>query len=140
MNQDRHPHGVNLVPKVLRPKLMLGRAQGIPSEGERAAAWILWLNPSTVTIARYADFCDAHDDGYAVAVWLGLEFEVETEDCELVLTPVVSVSARELALLQNPEVASKLRRSIAQAEAGELKDYGPGHFSDLAAQYGEDEE
>ena len=76
---DRHPHDVNLVPKAQRPKLMLGRAQGIPSEGVKAAAWILWLNPSTVTIARYADFCDAHDDGYAAAALLGLEFEVETE-------------------------------------------------------------
>jgi hypothetical protein len=65
---------------------------------------------------------------------------VETEDCELVLTPVVSVSARELALLQNPEAAKKLRHSIAQAEAGEMKSYQPGHFSELSAQYGDDEE
>ncbi len=65
---------------------------------------------------------------------------VETEDCELVLTPVVSVSARELALLQNPQVADRLRGSIAQAEAGELKDYGPGHFSELADQDGDDED
>jgi hypothetical protein len=63
----------------------------------------------------------------------------QKEDSELVLTPVVSISARELALFQNPEMADKLRRSIAQAEAGELKDYGPGHFSDLADEYGDDE-
>lgn len=53
------------------------------------------------------------------------------DDGELLLTPVVSVSERELALLANPERAERLRQAIAHAEAGELKSFGPGYFTRL---------
>ena len=54
----------------------------------------------------------------------------QSEDGEIILTPVVSISQRELALLRNPEMVAKLRRSIAQAEAGQLKPYNPGSLEE----------
>jgi hypothetical protein len=59
---------------------------------------------------------------------------------ELVLTPVVSISERELALLSNPDAAEKLRRAIKQAETGEIVGFGPGHFSKLVEHMGDDPE
>jgi hypothetical protein len=54
-----------------------------------------------------------------------------SDDGEITLTPVVSVLERELALLSNPEMAARLRRSIAEAEAGQLKPYHPGASDDV---------
>lgn len=45
------------------------------------------------------------------------------DDGEILLTPVVVISERELALLRNPEMSGKLRASIAEAEAGKLIPY-----------------
>jgi hypothetical protein len=45
------------------------------------------------------------------------------ESGDILLTPVVVVTERELALLRNPEMSAKLRASIAEAERGELVPY-----------------
>jgi hypothetical protein len=45
------------------------------------------------------------------------------DDGEILLTPVVVISERELALLRNPEMSGRLRASIAEAEAGKLVPY-----------------
>jgi len=52
------------------------------------------------------------------------------EDGEILLTPIVTVSQRELNLLRNPELSAKLRASIAEAEAGKLTPYNPGPVED----------
>jgi hypothetical protein len=52
------------------------------------------------------------------------------EDGEILLTPIVTVSQRELDLLRNPEMSAKLRTSIAEAEAGKLTPYDPGPVED----------
>jgi hypothetical protein len=52
------------------------------------------------------------------------------EDGEITLTPIVTVSQRELNLLRNPELTAKLRNSIAEAEAGKLTAYDPGPVED----------
>ena len=62
----------------------------------------------------------------------------QLEDGELLLTPVVSVSERELAFLRNPSAVATVRGAIAHAEAGELKSFGQGYFSRLAAELGDD--
>lgn len=64
----------------------------------------------------------------------------ELEDGELLLTPVVSISERELALLRNPAQAHRLRGAIEEAEAGKLTRHAPGHFGRLAANLGADED
>ena len=53
-------------------------------------------------------------------------------DGEITLTPVVTLSQRELNLLRNPELSAKLRNSIAEAEAGKLTPYdlGPVELDD----------
>ena len=48
------------------------------------------------------------------------------DDGEITLTPVVTLSQRELNLLRNPVLTAKLRNSIAEAEAGKLTSYDPG--------------
>ena len=50
------------------------------------------------------------------------------EDGEIVLTPVVSVSSREMAMLRNPTMSRRLRTAIHQAETGKVTRYEPGHF------------
>ncbi len=47
------------------------------------------------------------------------------ESGDILLTPVVVVTERELALLRNPEMSAKLRASIGEAERGELTPYEP---------------
>jgi hypothetical protein len=62
------------------------------------------------------------------------------DDGEIVLTPVVSVSAREMAMLRNPAVSRRLRTAIHQAEAGKVTRYEPGHFTKLVEETGENED
>ncbi len=52
------------------------------------------------------------------------------EDGEIILTPVVSVSARELAMLPNPAMSRRLRSAIRPAAAGKVTRYEPGHFTE----------
>lgn len=47
------------------------------------------------------------------------------DDGEILLVPVVSISARELALLKNPATSRRLRSGIAQAKAGKVRPYEP---------------
>ena len=48
------------------------------------------------------------------------------EDGSILLTPVVSISQRELDFLSNPDLVASVRLGIAQAHAGQLKPYDPG--------------
>ena len=49
---------------------------------------------------------------------------------ELLLTPVVSISERELAMLRNPERMAQLAEGIRQAAAGEVSVYDVGTDED----------
>ncbi|MHB8681782.1 MAG: hypothetical protein ACYDA2_06780 [Acidimicrobiales bacterium] len=62
------------------------------------------------------------------------------EDGDILLTPVVSVSERELAFLSDPEAVAAVRRGIEQSKAGDVKVFPVGHFAELAAQYGPEED
>lgn len=57
-------------------------------------------------------------------------------DGDYLLTPVVSISERELALLRNSRALESLQDGIDQAARGKVVRHGPGHFSDLAASLG----
>jgi hypothetical protein len=60
-------------------------------------------------------------------------FRVTTmPDGSLILTPMVSISERELAMLCNPEALASLREGIDQAARGEVVRYKPGYFTRLA--------
>jgi hypothetical protein len=48
---------------------------------------------------------------------------------ELLLTPLVSISERELAMLKNPEAMASLKEGLDEAANGKVVRYGPGHFS-----------
>jgi hypothetical protein len=48
---------------------------------------------------------------------------------ELLLTPLVSISERELAMLKNPEAMASLKEGLDEAAEGKVVRYGPGHFS-----------
>lgn len=50
---------------------------------------------------------------------------------EYLLTPVVSISERELAVLQDPEMLSRIGEGIEQAGRGNITRYSPGHFTQL---------
>ena len=52
---------------------------------------------------------------------------------ELLLTPVVSISERELAMLKNPEAMASLQKGLDEAATGNVVRHGPGHFSMQAA-------
>jgi len=58
---------------------------------------------------------------------------------DILLTPVVSVSERELAVLRNPEALASLRTGLDQAAAGQGTRYERGHFEKLAEELGLDE-
>jgi hypothetical protein len=67
------------------------------------------------------------------------------EDGTIVMTPVVSLSEREIALLANPGRVESIREGVRQAKAGEVFRYEPDHFAkELAAEgidaYESDEE
>jgi hypothetical protein len=61
------------------------------------------------------------------------------ESGEYLLTPLVSISERELAFLRNPEAVEAVRRGIEQAAVGKVTRYEPGHFAKLVAELGDDE-
>ncbi len=55
---------------------------------------------------------------------------------EYLLSPITSVSARELAMLRNPEAVSSLKAGIDQAAEQNVSHCLPGHFSNLSADLG----
>lgn len=61
-------------------------------------------------------------------------------DGDYLLTPVVSVSERELAMLRNPEATARLERAFGLAGAGKVVRHAPGHFENLAAALGDVDE
>jgi hypothetical protein len=59
---------------------------------------------------------------------------------ELLLTPVVSISERELAMLKDPQAMASLQEGIEDVRAGRVVRFEPGHFSKLAADLDDEEE
>jgi len=57
---------------------------------------------------------------------------------DYLVSPVVSVSERELAVLRSPESMATLQKGLEQAAQGEVVRYGPGHFTKLAEELGPD--
>ena len=57
---------------------------------------------------------------------------------EYLLSPVTSVSIRELAMLRNPEALSSLKIGIDQAAEQKMSRHAPGYFSKLSADLGGD--
>jgi hypothetical protein len=64
----------------------------------------------------------------------------ELPEGELLLTPVVSLSTRELSVLANPERVASIMNGIAEAKEGKVRRYPPGHFAKLAEELGDDED
>jgi len=50
---------------------------------------------------------------------------------EYLLTPIVSISERELAVLKDRDAPNRIEQGIRQAAAGNVVMYEVGHFSDL---------
>jgi hypothetical protein len=50
---------------------------------------------------------------------------------EYLLTPVVSISERELAVLKDREIMNKIEEGVKQAAAGDVVRYEAGFFSQL---------
>jgi hypothetical protein len=69
----------------------------------------------------------------------GRRYRVERqEDGTIVLTPVVSLTERELSILANPERMESIRRGVELAKAGKVVRGEPGEFAKLAAELGID--
>lgn len=67
----------------------------------------------------------------------GRRYRIESNvDGVLVLTPVVSIPEREMEVWRDPVLAERIRRGIAQAEAGQTIDRGD--FSQYLAEEDED--
>ncbi len=60
------------------------------------------------------------------------------EDGEIRLTPVVSLTDRELAVVAQPELVESIRRGVELAHAGKVVRHEPGHFTQLAEKMGID--
>lgn len=63
----------------------------------------------------------------------------ELADGELLLTPVVSLSKRELSVLADPHRVASILAGIAEAKEGRVHRYEPGHWARLAAKLEGDE-
>ncbi len=59
---------------------------------------------------------------------------------DYLVSPVVSVSERELAVLRSPETLASLQQGLDQAARGDVVRYGPGHFTRLAGELGPDDD
>jgi hypothetical protein len=69
----------------------------------------------------------------------GRRYRVEsTSDGVLLLTPVVSIPEREMAVWSDPELAASIRRGVEQAEAGKTVDLGD--FSQYLAEDNDSED
>jgi hypothetical protein len=67
------------------------------------------------------------------------------EDGTIVMTPVVSLTERELAVLARPELVESIRKGIAEVKGGRVSRHEPGYFAKILAEegvdpYGPDEE
>ena len=60
------------------------------------------------------------------------------DDGEILLSPVISVSVREMRVIQNPGRLASLKEGIAEAGRGDVVKFEPGHFSRLAGSLGPD--
>ena len=54
---------------------------------------------------------------------------------ELLLTPLVSISERELAMLKNPEAMASLKEGLDEAAEGKVVRHGAGYFSKRVAEH-----
>jgi hypothetical protein len=76
----------------------------------------------------------------------GARYRVQRlEDGTIVMTPVVSLTERELAVLARPELVEDIRRGVAEVQAGRFTRHEPGAFAKILAEegidpYGPDEE
>lgn len=61
-------------------------------------------------------------------------------DGSFTLTPVVSISQRELDFLSDPEAVAGVRHGLEDMVAGRVTRYSSGHFQKLAAELGPDED
>ena len=52
---------------------------------------------------------------------------------ELLLTPMVSISERELTMLKNPESMASLKEGLDEAASGRVVRYEAGHFTQRVA-------
>lgn len=69
----------------------------------------------------------------------GGRYRVERQnDGTIVLTPVVSLTERELAVLARPELVEGIRRGVQEIRDGKGVRHEAGHFSKLAAERGDD--
>ena len=60
------------------------------------------------------------------------------EEGEIILTPVVSLTTRELAVLRRPDIMAAIKGGIAEAESGLATTYPAGYFTKLLADEGVD--
>ncbi|HET6385426.1 MAG TPA: hypothetical protein VFJ58_18700 [Armatimonadota bacterium] len=61
----------------------------------------------------------------------GRQFQIEELDGRLILTPVVTIPARESWLHANPEAMASVMRGLQQSAAGERRYLGSfAHFAD----------
>jgi|SRR5665213_1199685 len=58
---------------------------------------------------------------------------------EYLLTPVVSISERELAVLKDREIMNKIEEGVKQAAEGDVVRYEVGFFNQLVGSEGMDE-
>ena len=59
---------------------------------------------------------------------------------EYLLSPVVSISERELAMLRNPVALASLTEGLEQVAKGRVTRREPGHYELLAKELGPDDE
>jgi hypothetical protein len=57
---------------------------------------------------------------------------------EYLVSPIVSVSERELAMLRNPEARASLNEGLEQAAKGDVTHREPGYYEKLADELGTD--
>lgn len=53
---------------------------------------------------------------------------------EFLLTPVVSLSEREMEMLSNPERVESIKEGVREAAEGKVTRYPAGHFTALSAE------
>lgn len=61
-------------------------------------------------------------------------------DGTIVMTPVVSLTERELAVMADPELVEAIKRGVEMAHAGKVVRHEPGHFSKLSAELPDEED
>ena len=64
----------------------------------------------------------------------------EMADGSLLLTPVVSLSARELSVLADPDRVARIQAGIIEAKEGKIVRHGPGYWAERAKALGAEED